>query len=403
MKIIEKIKENKIFFVVFGILVVTSVIYLSQKEFLDIMKSYYAPLYVVNFDCGFSSRLLIGAIFSLFFEDKLSLSAIITVLLVVYFLMCFCLSLFINNRLKKTQYETNIGTYIALFMLCPVNIAFLRYFGTTDMFWIFLVIASFLVVDKKYLRWLVPVFCVIGLAIHEVFIAAYLPIIAIAIFYQFLKNPKINNFIFLLFCALIIGVFSVYFLFIGDNTMKMTSDEMVRFAIERLETNGFEIPEWYMRSIFFWEVDDIPKYTDTFSFRGYLEYNFRYFILNRGGTLKEIFFQSVSNILLSMPFFFVFIKLLKKEKHSAKKLTLICSIFIPVVSTVLLFFSTDTERFSQHYILNILFMILFFIKEKDTAFEQGYNDLMAKIDANKTVFAFLGLIIASIVLSGVLI
>ncbi len=398
MKVLEKIKENKIFFVIFGVLVGSSLLYIVDKNFENLMRSYYASLYVVNFGCGFSSRLLIGSIFSLFFKDRLSISTITTILLIIYFVMCFCLSLFVNNRLKKTAYDKTAGTYILFLALCPVFMGFLQYFGTTDVFWIFLVIASFLVVDKKYLRWLVPVFCVVALAIHEFFAVAYLPAIAFAVFYQYAKKPNISGLIYIIFCALLCGAAAVYFLIFSKGTITMTSDEMLKYVLNRIDLQGRGYSDFYVLGTFFWENTDKSLVYEQ-NLLGYIKYGFD---VITNGSLKTILLYIVSNVLSTIPFIYVILKSIKNEKNALKKFSFIIPVLILFISNFLLFMSTDIDRFSQHFLINIIFILLFLIKEKDITFEESYNGLLEKVNSNKAIFAFFGLIIATIILSGVL-
>ncbi len=398
MKISEKIKQNQMFFVIFGILTFVSCAYIYINGFDNLMRSYYASLYVINYNCGFSSRFLIGSIFSLFLNDKLSLSTLTAILAAIYGVMCFCLSLFLNNRLKKTSHSNTIALYIVFFIISPAFIGFLKYLGTTDMFWIFVVIASFLVVDKKFLRWLVPLFCVIGLAIHEFFAVAYMPVIAFAVLYQYAKKPNASNFVYLLVCALICGGAAVYFLVFGKGTISMSADEMIAYATGRLDLNGREIPDFYIRGAFYWE-DDQYSVNYQRNLLGYIQYGFDIFASQ---DIKSLVSAMISNGLAASPFIYTLVKSVKAEHNGIKKFSLICCSFIPLISTFLLFMSTDTIRFSQHFLINIIFIILFLFNEKDAAFENSYNTLTEKVYANKTLFAFWGLMIVTIVLSGVL-
>ncbi|MBR5262299.1 MAG: hypothetical protein IKV49_00620, partial [Clostridia bacterium] len=200
MKLIEKSKENKIFFITFILLCLTSLNFILQRDFTQLVDSDYYPLYVVNYDCGFSSRLLVGAVFSLFFGEALSIQALTAVLYGIYILLCLSLSIFINNYLKNTDFEM-LGIYAAFMIVSPAFTSILNYFGILDIFWFFCAMGALAVINKKGLRWLVPVFCIIGLAIHEVFLTTYMPVIAIAVLYQLIKKPCAANYAFAAVCA----------------------------------------------------------------------------------------------------------------------------------------------------------------------------------------------------------
>lgn len=397
MKVKEIIKENKIFFVTFILLNITCFSFLAQHDFFHTMDNYYYPLYVINYDCGYSSRLLVGAVFSLFFKETLNVDTLSVALLVIYLIMCLCLSLFINNHLKKTNYEA-IGIYAVFMILCPAFISLINYFGVLDVFWIFCTIGALWAVDKKGFRWLVPAFCVVGLAVHEVFLTTYLPVIAIAVLYQCTKRNNASDLIFVILCAVIVGAFSIYFMFIGDGTMKMTSDELVNFARNRLDEKGRNFDDFYLRSVLYWEVPDKESYD---SIPGYLRYIFNVYIQSDMSRIRTILFFMVSNILVSLPFVYVIFNAFRKEKNLIRRFIFFCSLMsVPLILFQLLV-STDTERFSMHCLVVILFLLLFFAKEKDRSFDEAYKEGSAWLLNNKISLALAAVTVAKIAFSGV--
>lgn len=398
MKILKSIKENKIFFVTFGMLMYTSFAYLVQKEAIHYIDNYYFPLYVINYDCGYCSRLLIGSVLSLFFGDKLMTPSFIgSFLLTIYVLSCFLISLFINNYLKKTKYE-NLGIYSFFLIITPVMLAFLRFLGILDLFFIPFVLASVWLVDKKGWRWLVPVFCVVSLCIHELFSTTYLPVMAIIVFYQFVKKPNSSNFIYIAVCAVVVGAATVYFLIIGDSTMKMTSDQMVEFARNRLDVSGRSFNDFYLRAAFFWEVPDVERYS---GFAGYIKYNFDVYTKNDVSAIKSNIYFIISNTISALPFFYLIGKAFKKAENPLKKFIFFCSFSVSPFMIINLLLSTDTDRFSLHFVLAFLLLLLFFIKEKDADFSDSYDDAILKLGENKVILTVVGISLAQIVISGV--
>lgn len=394
MKLIEKSKENKIFFVTFILLCLTSLNFILQRDFSGLVDSDYYPLYVVNYDCGFSSRLLIGSVFSLFFGDTLSIRTLTAVMFAVYGLLCLSLSVFINNKLRNTDFEM-LGIYAAFMIVSPAFVSVLNYFGILDIFWFFCAMGSLAVVGKKGLRWLVPVFCIIGLAIHEVFLTTYLPVIAIAVLYQLIRKPCLSNFIFVAVCAVSLGAASVYFLILGDSTMKMTADAMAEFAKSRLDA-GFD--DWYLRSVFFWEIPNVEKYEGFF---GYLQYNLVEWLKINPSALQTIGFFLLSDILSSIPFVYIIAKAFRKADSPAEKFIFFCSLMLVPVLLLQVLFSTDTERFSMHWLTVMLFSLLFFVSENNGAFRLAFEEAKQKLSENKISLALFGIAAARIILSGV--
>lgn len=397
MKALKFIKDNKIFFVTFGMLMLVSVEYLVQKEFVHFMDNFYYPLYVIDYSCGYSSRLLIGSIFSLFIDGPVNYSTIIGFMLCVYTAVCFTLSLFINNYLKSTKYEP-VAVYALFMIVSPTFLSFLKYLGTLDIFWIFFVVASLWAVDKKGWRWLVPIFCSLALCIYELFVTTFLPVMAIIVFYQFVKKPNVSNFIYIAGCAVVVGLATLYFLRLGDFTMKMTSDELVTFAQSRLDEESRNFDQYYIRSVLFWETPEVENYH---GFAGYIQYCYEYFIKDSNSLLSGIRFFLLSNFITAIPFVCIIIKSFRKAAKPLEKFIFLCSLSPIAFVVINLLLSTDTERFSTHFLLAILFLTLFFIKDNNTAFSDSYDELKEKLSNNKVGIGVFVIAAARTILSGV--
>ena len=66
-----------------------------------------------------------------------------------------------------------------------------------------------------------------------------------------------------------------------------------------------------------------------------------------------------------------------------------------------LLLSTDTDRFSLHFLLASLLLLIFFVREKDVAFSESYDETLVKFGENKSVIIIVTLALSRIVLSGV--
>ena len=397
MKALKWIKENRIFFVTFGMLMVISLEYLSQKEFIHFMDNYYYPLYVIDYSCGYSSRLLIGSIFSLFIDGQAHFTTIIQFMLSVYAAVCFVLSVFIKNYLKNTKYKP-VAVYALFLIISPTFLSYLRFLGTLDIFWTFLVVASLWAVNKKGWRWLVPVFCALALCIYELFVTTFLPVMAIVVFYQFVKKPNVSNFIYIAVCAVVVGLSTLYFLRLGDFTMKMTSDELVAFAQSRLDEKGRTFDQYYIRSVLFWETPEVENYH---GFSGYIKYCYEYFIKDNPSRLKMNAFFLLSNFITAVPYVYLIVKAFRKAEKPLRKFIFLCSLSPLAFVVINLFLSTDTERFSTHFLSAMLYLALFFIRENDTDFSDSYDELKLTVQRHKISVALFAVAAVRIILSGV--
>ncbi len=387
-------------------LMIVSFEYLVKKEAIHYIDNYYFPLYVINYDCGYSSRLLVGSVLSLFFDGKLmSPTFILKLLLCVYAFNCILISLFLNNYLKKTKYEA-IRIYSFFLIITPMMVAFLRYLGTLDIFWIVFVLGSLWLVDKKGWRWLVPIFCALSLCIYELFVTTYLPVMAIAVFYQFVKKPNVPNLIYITVCAIFVGAATIYFLIIGDSTIKMTSEQMVEFARSRLDAQGSSFADFYLRTVFFLEVPDdsngVMEYVkNTNSLMEYIKNSFAIATANNTSSFKSTIYFYVSNVLYSFPYLYLMANTFKKAKKPLEKFVFLCCLSTLPLMFINLLLSTDTDRFSFHFMFSSLLTLLFFVKENSSTFSDSYDEIILKLREHKILFAIIAISFSRIILSGV--
>lgn len=399
LKILEKAKENKLFFITFIVMMVNSVVTVYDTGLNNLMQSYYASLYVVNYSCGYSSRLLVGSVFSLFFKDKLSYETIVTVLLIVYFLLCLSFSLFINKYLKLTKYE-HLKIYIIFMTATPFITGILDFLGVVDIFWPFIMMFCLWAIDKKGVRWLVPFVCVIGIAIHEYFTVTYMVPCAIMIYHQFAKKPNTANLIYVVFSAIVLSAASYYFLFIGSETMKMSLDELIVYINGRANLGNSVIDEFYIKDVFFWRSKSSLIFENTTStYLDYIKYIPTYLTANNTFNLMSVVYFFLSLCIIFSPVVYILAKTFKAEKSPFKKLTWLLSFTPFLLGLFCQVISTDDTRFMFHYIVITTVFIFFMFKENDEAFITSYYTLTKKIE--NPFAAVSAVLVAGFLFSGV--
>ena len=180
--------------------------------------------------------------------------------------------------------------------------------------------------------------------------------------------------------------------------MKMASEQMVEFARSKLDATGSDFNDGYLRATFFLEMPNVESYS---GFTGYIQYNFDVFTKNDLSAIKTNIFFFICNLISAIPFLWIIAKSFRKVKKPLEKFVFFCCFSTVAFMFINLLLSTDTERFSIHFLLASLLLILFFVKEKNTAFSESYDEIMQKIDNNKSGFAISAVCLARIVLSGV--
>ena len=401
MKILDKVKENKLFFITFGVIIVNSLIFIYNTNLSYLMKNYYHSLYVVNYSCGYSSRLLIGSIFSLFFKDQLSYETLLIILLVIYFIICLLFSLVVNKYLKNTDYK-HLKLFIVFLAATPFFNGILDFFGVVDMFWPFIIMFSLWAVDKKGLRWLVPFACVAGMAIHEYFTITYMVPCAIMIYHQFAKKPNASNFIYVAFSAVLLSAASYYFLFVGNETMKMTPDELFNFVKTKTNVTENTYDETYVKSIFFWKENPVNFYDvdpESITYMTYIKVVISTLTASDRSDISSIFSFLLAICIIFSPLAFLFAKSFKEEKSPMKKITYFLSLTPLFLGIVYQIVSTDDTRFMYHFIIMIVFLLLFMVKEKEDIFIENYTKLTKK--STNPLVVVIAMLLAKFLFSGV--
>ena len=117
--------------------------------------------------------------------------------------------------------------------------------------------------------------------------------------------------------------------------------------------------------------------------------------------LKTIVFFLLSNSITAAPYVCLIVKAFRKAEKPLKKFIFLCSLSPLAFVVINLFLSTDTERFSTHFLSAMLYLALFFIRENDTDFSDSYDELKLTVQRHKISVALFAVAAVRIILSGV--
>lgn len=376
----EKIKQNKIFFLCFAVVVLSSVTTILSKGFDSLMNSDYYPLYALDYSIGFCSRILVGSVISLF-TDQVNLVALKIALIVIYFLVCAFVCYLINKVLKG-QSNNIIFIFTAVFLISPYFTSIMRYFGTMDIFWLLCMVLSFYLADKKYARWLIPIICVAGSAFHNAFILAYLPVIAVFVLYNFAKNPDKKSLAFVIVTSVFALASAVYFVIFADSTVHITQEQLLDTVNQRL--GGVNFNKTY---IIFSLFNDNPQIEQLNGFGEYIKFMLWYTAETSGITSNVglYLYMFLSTVIFAVPVYVLSVRMIKKaEKPLMKFIYALPFVYIPALAVCVLT-STDTDRFISTFLFSLLFTILMYAKNSDKAFNDSLDELYKKIKSKKAV------------------
>jgi hypothetical protein len=144
---------------------------------------------------GFGSRFLIGSIIRLFFDRFLEMHAIRLVYFAV--LASYIIAALLMQRIYTNAKEEDRKPYLAVcavIMFSPIASQFLHehFFGRLELFLQIATLIMLFLASRRFLIWLVPIFCVISVAIYQNFVFFYFaPLFTILIYKAVTSEKKV--------------------------------------------------------------------------------------------------------------------------------------------------------------------------------------------------------------------
>ncbi len=356
---------------------------------LGAVKDIFVPFYLPDYTLGFCSRMLLGSIIYIF--NKTPSEAFIHKLaLTVYILTIIAASFVLGRLIKKNSGKRQkiIFSIVLLFITGPFTfVVFSLLLGMFDIYWLIFCVLSLFLLNKKYLRFFIPILCFMGIAINFGYILTFIPVVFIAMLYDLFNSEKnkigaIFNFI---ITSISTGLSSLYFVFFGKSSLKVTQTEFNNYIIGKLG------PSYNKENFFF-------HYYDYYFFENYnnqkLEYSSPFEYIT--DTIKYIFsliddpyfYVRIFFVFLLISFAFVFLWFVfyKNTDKKQNKFIIILMMLLPLIFFIMSLFSTDILRWASAVIFSEFIMILFFIYRKDNAFEKSIDNLLIKYENNKPLF-----------------
>lgn len=203
------------------------------------MNDMMATLYLFSYqDMGFNSRFFIGSVFRLFFK-YISAETL-------YFSICFIITCFnalvafsLGSFIRDTRKDRRpiLGIWVILFLANPFSLSFLYdywNFGYLDLYLVGLTFIMILCIKFKKMIWLLPILCLIAMAIHTAWIFLYMPVVIIILFYECYKsNFKVSSIILLVSTVVILVTSLMYFQFFTPDLDFKSTEDVIGFLSER--------------------------------------------------------------------------------------------------------------------------------------------------------------------------
>ena len=194
--------------------------------------------FCVDYSYGFATKLLPGAIFHLLFgknASKKELDIFMSVVLALIFLgVSYLLQRFIFRVPDNFQKRAVILVLIYLSGAYTFAV-FTRTIGMLDTFWLPFVILFFLFLERKFLRFLIPLLYLGCVLVHESSINSYLILMSIVLLYRISieenKSEK-RKFLVIFIFSLVVGIGSFLFFSVFESKMICSMEEFQQKLIE---------------------------------------------------------------------------------------------------------------------------------------------------------------------------
>ena len=360
-------------------------------------------LYLCDYNIGFSTRFLVGAVLGLF-TDKVSPTLVYTIggttIIISFVLQAIIAAAVLKKSLIRKEYAVTLLTMVFL-LHSLTSIENIRIKGCLDTFILILFLLWLMFYDSVVSVVSAPAVCVIAMLIHYSYIFTFMPPVLALVFYCIFfsesRKKRISAGVFFsLGCILTISLF-VYFVFFANDHLRMTSDECYDYLVSRFALTPIE--EIHMKNIFDGNVL-FRVYIDCYFFNKDRQ-------LNQLGGVKdelELIRNEVINYVpgavylkyaaVFVPLFIVFVILwiaCMRKVRGTKKLPYIVFICMPVVLLPSNLMSSDVWRWVSAAIIAQFSVFFALYKKGDDAL---LGTLQSGFLQRRAVKAALGLLTA---------
>jgi|GEM_PF-1962787 len=305
--------------------------------------------FLLSFRYGVSSRSFIGTI-----ADFLSNGSFISKYFVWHLIFCssifliFLVSVYLSSVINKSK-DNNIKSFILfLSLLCLTCFTSLstyftpQNFGRSEIYALIFMLLLIAVINKPYLKWLIPFFALFTISIHLILVFFYIPFIFILLFY---KLPEKKQYI-ALFIATFLVVITSFILYLLFHKQTFVFSNASAFA-EYLKTKtNLVYTEDFIHMTFFADLQDhLLRWQDKRA-EGFLQFS---------GSISILI-----NFPLILMFAYFWIKCFLHEKQQYMKLFFILPVLLFLYHVPVFFMFYDFGRWMV-MIIQIQFMLILYL------------------------------------------
>lgn len=315
----------------------------------------FFTFYVPDYHIGFTSRALLGSLLGLF--TPVLTRRMLLVFIIASFALAYALTAVLLGRVLRRvpeQYKIITIYTVVVFVFSAYSVTmFTKYIGMPDIYMYIFTLLALLCAGGRFLRWSVPLWCVLGLATHYGFALTFMPIIAVVIVFDWAReNASKAASVRAGISAVMMGAGSVYFIFFAQKTVWMTPEQ----AESYLTAKAADFPLWklyYEAHLFFSEEGR--------TYSGVLDVLRRVSESGAGNFRPaELAVMVLFMVPLLAVFGAVWVLAMRERKSRVSKLPYLCCLCMPLVFLPMFVISTDLDRIFAELII-AQFAVLFYL------------------------------------------
>lgn len=391
-KALKLFSDYKYSLIIFAALSIQAIMNLTPMRGVG---EYLYVYYLVDFSMGKTSRLLIGTIVN-WLTDSPDIDWINRFVLIFIFVTLFLSAILAGRIISGVKEELRPHALIfALFLVSgPFAFAnFTKFVGFLDIFMFLVALIAIAFLYNRYLQWLVPALCVIGVFIHQGFVLSFFPLVILASFYlTFVQERKNERKAVFVLTAVFTAASLLYCVLYGTDTVTIPFEKMCEI-VEKRGSREFSDTALFNLGFFFY--NHVPsavelsteQYADLSLWETFLEL-FKFtnitYLKNLRGLIS---IMSLALFVFAM-FWIIWIRCIKNTEKKGKKFVYACFMLSTLIVPLYSLIAVDYIRWIQGGVLTQFGLIFFMFFMKDEPFEKAVAEI-GEFFKNKKLFLVL--------------
>lgn len=354
--------------------------------------------YLVDYSMGKTSRMFVGSLVNLLNKSPSAewLEGFALVILLIAIVIVSVMFGIVADKTKK-EIKPQLLIFAAFFCVGSFTMfPFSRYFGYIDVHMFIAAAVAVFCSFNKYLRWFVPVLCIIGSLIHNVFALMYFPMIALILLYQLITSDKkpLKAVLLVLSVAVSLGL-TLYFTTMGYDSMVMSNEEFRELITQKSPDKdigfGLDFLSFYFYGAIPEGVDVTTEQLKEMSIFEMFTEMTKFTGTNQTQPSRLVSMLITVPLILTV-FWTMWIKCIKNTDQKPGKFFYLCCILASLTIPILCIVSSDRIRMIQAGVITqfIVAASMFFVK--DDAFEKTMKQFREFL-SNKKLFIVLSLVL----------